>query len=115
MSSHFSVEQRILLCIDEVLETLGHEGRRVVLGYLKKCDDFERGKILREPELFCKELTLVLGERGAKVIELSIVQKLASRFELKEKKSELTLTEAIGMIRNAARKESFKDSHRSRV
>jgi hypothetical protein len=101
MSSDPETEQKILLCIDEVLNTFGRDGRKVVQGYLKKSSVLESDKILKEPELFCKKLSLVLGERGARVIELSIVQRLASNFELKNKKSELTLAEAIGLIRAA--------------
>ncbi len=74
--------------------------------FLEKKGDIERSRILREPELFRKKLRLVLGERDAGLTELLIVQRLASSFELKNDRFDLTLVEAIGLIR-ASRGEAY--------
>jgi len=104
MSFDPSVEQRILQCVDEVLEAIGESGRQAVHYYLEKNAGLRREEIPQKPELFCKGLSLIFGEQGADVVGSWIVQKLVASFEL-EKKSNLTLAEAIDLIK-AARKKS---------
>lgn len=98
------VEQKILHCVDEVLETLGESGRQAVHYYLETDTGLRREEIPEKPELFCKGLKLIFGEQGADIVGNWIVQKLLTSFEL-EQKSNLTLTEAIDMIK-AVRKKS---------
>ncbi len=100
MSSDSNVARQILLCVDEVLGALGRGASRAARDYLKKSSSLQEDRIVKEPEFFCKELKAVLGERSAELIESSIAQRLASSFELKAKKSGLSLVETIIMIRD---------------
>jgi hypothetical protein len=104
MSFNPDVEQKILKCVDEVLEALGESGRQAVHYYLERNTGLRREEIPQKPELFCKGLSLIFGEQGANVVGSWIVQKLTVSFGL-EKKSNLTLAEVIDMIK-ATRKKS---------
>jgi hypothetical protein len=104
MSLDPSVEQKILFCIDEALETLGKDGKQTLKDYFQRHVHLERTKIVEEPELFSKRLGWVLGEQSAKALEAWIVRKLVSSFELKGKPG-LTLAQAIKTIK-AARRQS---------
>jgi len=104
MSLDPSVEQKILFCIDEALETLGKDGKQTLKNYFQRHVHLERTKIVEEPELFSKRLGWVLGEQSAKALEAWIVRKLVSSFELKGKPG-LTLAQAIKTIK-VARRES---------
>ncbi len=106
MSLDHGVEQKILFCIDEALETLGKDGKQTLKNYFQRHVHLERNKIVEEPELFSTRLGLVLGERSAKALEAWIVRKLVSSFELKGK-PKLTLAQAIMAIR-ASEKEPCK-------
>lgn len=86
------VEQKVLLCIYDVLDSLDRKGSRSLQHY------FENENILEEPERFRKGLTLVFGDRGAKALETWIVTRLAASFEL-EKESNLSLVKAIQIIK----------------
>jgi hypothetical protein len=103
MSFNPDVEQKILQCVDEVLEALGESGRQAVHYYLERNNGLRREEIPQKPELFCKGLSLIFGEQGANVVGSWIVQKLVVSFGLK-KKSNLTLAEVIDMIRTAQKK-----------
>lgn len=98
MSLDRNVEQKILFCIDEALETLGKDGKQTLKNYFQRHVHLEKTRIVEEPELFSKRLGLVLGERSAKVLEAWIVRKLVSSFELKGK-PDLTLAQAIKIIK----------------
>ena len=93
-------DQRITLCIDDVLNSLGLKAKQALLNHLEKDVGLTRDAILENPGLFRKGLGLVLGEKSADVIEASIVERLASSFELKQT-SDLTLAKAIDLIRTA--------------
>ena len=92
MSLDHDVEQKVLLCIYDVLDSLDRKGRRNLQNY------FESDNILEEPNRFRKGLTLVFGDRGARAVETWIVTRLVSSFELK-KESNLNLVKAIEMIK----------------
>jgi hypothetical protein len=106
MSSDRSVEQKILLCIDEALEVLGKDGKQTLKNHLQRCIHLER-TIVEEPELFRKRLGWVLGEQSAKALEAWIVRKLTSSFELNDKVN-LTFTQAINRIKSARRQSCGK-------
>jgi hypothetical protein len=103
MSFDPDIEQKILQCIDEVLETLGGSGRRALNRYLKKDIGLKREEIPEKPELFYRGLNLIFGEQGASAVGDSIAQKLLTSFGLKQK-SNLTLLEVIQMIKAAQKK-----------
>jgi hypothetical protein len=98
MSADPDIEQRILQCIDEALGTLGSSGRKALLLHLEKNAGIKRKDISTKPELFCNELNMILGRRGAVLINKLIVKKLLTDFGLRQK-SVLTLAEAIGLIK----------------
>ena len=100
MSADRSVDQKITICIDEILDTLGLSGKQALLTHLEREAGLRQDTILEDPELFRKSLGLVLGKHGAEVIEAWIVKRLVSSFELKQA-SNLTLAKAIEMIRTA--------------
>jgi len=100
MSLDRSIDQKILRCIDEILDTLGESGRRALQNYFEKDMGLKKESIPEKPELFCRGLSLIFGEQCAEAVEAGIVQKLFSSFELKNK-SDLTLAEAIDMIKAA--------------
>jgi hypothetical protein len=102
-----SVEQKILSCIDEALRALGEDGRQALQKYFHKDVHLERDRIVEEPELFRKRLNQVLGQRSARALEAWIVRNLASSFELKTK-PKMTLTEAIRLIKAAAKESGEK-------
>ena len=97
MSTDPEVEERILQCIDAALGTLGKSGRKALLLHLKSAC-INRKEISTNPELFSKELNLILGRQGAVLLNKLIVKKLQTGFELRQK-SNLTLAEAIKMIK----------------
>jgi hypothetical protein len=97
MPRNDGINQRIRICIDEALNSLGLRGKQVLLNHLEDAG-LRKDGILEDPALFCKGLGLVLGEKGADVIEASIVERLVSSFELKQT-SDLTLAKAIDKIR----------------
>jgi len=103
MSADHTVDQKIILCIHEVLDALGLRGKQALLNYLEKDAGLRKDTILEDPELFHKGLGLVLGEHGAEAIEACIVERLVSSFELKQT-SDLTLAKAIEMIRTAGKR-----------
>jgi hypothetical protein len=98
MSSEPSIEQRILQCIDEALEKLGNSGRKTVLFHLKKNAGIKRKEIPRKPELFCRELDLILGKQGGASARKLIVKELLTGFGLHQNSS-LTLYETIELIK----------------
>jgi len=105
------IDRTIRLCIDEVLNSLGPKGKKALLNHVQKDARFRKDAILENPELFRKALRLVLGEKGAEVIETSIMEKLVSVFELKQT-SNLTLAKAIDIIRTPE-KESLEDGEQA--
>ena len=103
MSADPDVEQRILQCIDEALGTLGKGGRKALLLHLEKRTGIKRKEISTNPEMFSEELNLILGRQGAVLVSKLIVKKLQTGFGL-EQKSNLTLAEAIKMIKATQQK-----------
>jgi hypothetical protein len=103
MSADPYVEHRILQCIDEALKTLGKSGRKALLLHLEKSAGIKRKEISANPELFSNELDLILGRQGAVLVNKMIVKKLQTGFRLQQKPN-LTLAEAIRMIRAAQEK-----------
>ena len=100
MSANPDVEHRILQCIDEALGTLGKSGRKALLLHLEKSAGIKRKEISANPEVFSNELNMILGRQGAVLVSKMIVRKLQTGFGL-QPKSNLTLAEAIRMIRAA--------------
>ena len=98
MSWNDGIDQRITICIDEALNSLGLRGKQALLNHLEKDAGLRKDTILENPGLFRKGLGLVLGEKSADVIEASIVERLVSSFELKQT-SDLTLAKAIERAR----------------
>jgi hypothetical protein len=113
MSSDDGIDQRITLCIDEALNSLGLRGKQALLNHLEKDAGLRKDTILENPGLFRKGLGLVLGEKSADVIEASIVERLVSSFELNQT-SDLTLAKAIDMIRTAEKEPCENDKEASR-
>jgi hypothetical protein len=103
MSADPDVEKRILQCVDEALGTLGKSGRKALLLHLEKCAGIKKTEISANPELFSKELNLILGRQGAVLVSKMIIKKLQTGFGLQQK-SNLTLAETIKMIRAAQEK-----------
>jgi hypothetical protein len=103
MSADPDVEQRILQCVDEALGTLGKSGRKALLLHLERSAGIKRKEISINPELFSNELNLILGRQGAVLVSKMIVKKLQTGFGLQQKPN-LTLAEAIKMIRAAQEK-----------
>jgi hypothetical protein len=100
MSANHSIDQKITICIDETLDTLGLSGKQALLTHLERNSGLRKDTILEDPELFRKGVGLVLGEHGAEVLEAWIVKRLVSSFKLKQA-SNLTLAKAIEIIRTA--------------
>jgi hypothetical protein len=100
MSADRSIDQKITICIDEILDTLGLSGKQALLTHLERNSGLRKDTILENPELFRKDLGLVLGEQGADVFEVWIVKRLVSSFKLKQT-SNLTLAKTIKIIRTA--------------
>jgi hypothetical protein len=103
MSADPDVEQGILQCIDEALGTLGKSGRKALLLHLERSAGIKKKEISMNPELFSNELNLILGRQGAVLVSKMIVKKLRKSFGLQQK-SNLTLAEAIKVIRAAQEK-----------
>lgn len=91
-------ERKILRCIDEVLETLGKNGKQALIRYLEIDIGLKTEDIPQKPELFRKGLNRIFGEQAAGLLETEIVQKLQTSMEL-DPKSKLTLTETIKIIK----------------
>ena len=94
------IDQKIQLCVDRVLNSLGLKGKQTLLKYLEKDIGLREDEIPENPALFSKGLRLLLGEKGADLIEASIMEGLVSNFELNQT-SDLTFAKAIGMIKTA--------------
>jgi hypothetical protein len=103
MSTDRDVEQKILQCVDEALETLGSSGRKALLSHLEKSAGLKRKEIPEKPELFCNGLNVILGDRGGDVVKKLIVKRLLTGFGLQHKSS-LTLAEAIKLVKAAQKK-----------
>lgn len=107
MTAESKVEQKILRCIDDGLQTLGESVKKAIYYHLKKKFRLKREEIPKKPEKFCRGLTLMFGEKGADIIENWIIEKLKMSFNLEEQ-SKITFAKAIDMIK--ARQEKCLDS-----
>jgi hypothetical protein len=91
-------EQTILKCVDDELGILGMDGRKAVYSCLKNKIGLKKNEIPRKPQVFCKGLTLVLGEKGADALEKQITDHLITIFELKRRPN-TTFVETVDMIK----------------
>jgi len=112
MPRNDGINQKITLCIDEALSSLGLKGKQALLNHLEDVG-LRKDAILENPGLFRKGLGLVLGEKGADVIEASIIERLLSSFELRQT-SDLTLAKTIDLIRTAEKDPCGNDKETSR-
>jgi hypothetical protein len=98
MSLDPQTEHKILQCIDEVLKTLGRNGKQAFNSFLERNLGLKKKDIPRKPELFSKGLNMVFGKQGADALETAMVQKLLPNLGI-DPKSKLTLVEVIKAAR----------------
>lgn len=98
MTAESDVEQKILQCIDDGLQTLGDKGKKAIYYHLKKSFMLQRKEIPKKPEIFRKGLNSIFGEEGTYIIERWILKKLKMGFDLKQR-SKITFAEAIATIK----------------
>jgi hypothetical protein len=103
MSLDPDTEHKIMQCVDEALETLGKRGKQALTRNLERNIGLKKKEIPQKPELFHEGLNLILGKRGADVLETAIVQKLLTSSGI-DPKSKMTLTEVIDIIKAAQEK-----------
>jgi hypothetical protein len=103
MSLDPDTEHKIMQCVDEALETLGKRGKEALTRHLERNIGLKKKEIPQKPELFHEGLNLILGKRGADILETAIVQKLLTSSGI-DPKSKITLTEVIGIIKAAQEK-----------
>lgn len=110
MKSKSDVEQRILQCIDDGLQTLGEGGKQAIYYYLEKNLGLKKEEIPKKPEVFCNGLNSIFGKEGTNLIDRWIVEKLKRNFALKAQ-SKISLAEAIAKIKasQSKPKEILKD------
>jgi len=98
MTAKSRVEQKILQCIEDGLQPLEAGGQHLIYHYLENHFGLKREDIPKKPEMFCKGLALIFGEKGADIIEKWIVEKLRRSFNLKHP-SKITFVEAVKMVK----------------
>lgn len=96
-------KHEISRCVSEALDTLGKEGKQILMHYLDAHMGLKEEEIPQKPELFSKGLNLILGEQGANTLETTIAQELQTSFKLLHN-SKLTFTEAINIIKERRNK-----------
>jgi len=94
MAAASNINERIIQCVDEGLKLFGESAKHVVYFYLEKDFQLKRTEIPEKPETFCKAITSLFGEGGAKLIEESILQKMEQSFKLKHQ-TKLTFFETV--------------------
>jgi hypothetical protein len=97
MRNESETDLKILRCIEDGLNLLGDGGKKAANYYLEK-NGIKREEILAKPETFRKGLEGILGEKGAKIIESWIAEKLSLSFDLKLG-SRLSFVEAVRKIK----------------
>jgi hypothetical protein len=80
-----TTENKIVHCVDEGLQIFGEAAKEAIYFYLKRNFQLRKTEIPEEPETFCKAITSLFGEDGAKPIEESILQKTRLCFKLKHR------------------------------
>lgn len=83
---------------------LGESAKYVIYHYAEKNFQLKKEEIPRHPEVFKQAITSFFGEKGFKIIEELIVQKMIQTFKLKHK-SKLTFVEVVQAV-----KKQIKDS-----
>jgi len=103
MKSKSDLDQRILKCIDDGLQTLGEGGKQAIYYYLEKNLGLKKEEIPKKPEVFCNGLNSIFGKEGTNLIGRWIVEKLKRNFTLNEQ-SKVNLAEAIAEIKASQKK-----------
>jgi len=96
-------KNEISRCVNEALNTLGKEGKQILMHYLDAHMGLKEEEIPQKPELFSKGLNLILGEQAANALETTIAQELQISFKLLHK-PKLTFTQAIDIIKEGQSK-----------
>ena len=94
MATSSNLNEKIVQCIDEGLQLFGKSVKHVIYFCLERDFQLKKTEIPEKPETFCEAIILLFGERGAKLIEESILQKMEQCFKLKQR-SKLTFVETV--------------------
>lgn len=89
-----TIENKIVQCVDEGLQIFGESAKEAIYFYLKRNFQLKKTEIPEKPETFCKAITSLFGEDGAKLIEEFILQKMRLCFKLKHR-SRLTFVKTV--------------------
>lgn len=98
MAAASNIDEKIIQCVDEGLKVFGESAKHAIYFYLESDFQLKKTEIPEKPETFCKAITSLFGENGAKLIEESILQKMEQCFKLKHQ-SKLTFAEAIQAVK----------------
>ena len=80
------IGEKIIECVDTALErALGGSAKYVIYFYLEKDFGLKKNEIHEKPETFCRGVSSIFGEEGAKIIEECIIQKMKQSFKLKQR------------------------------
>lgn len=96
------INEEILNCVDSSLEIFGESVKEAIYFHVEKEFHLEKSKILEQPQIFSKALFSIFGE-GARVIEVTIVQRIRQRFGL-EIRPKMSFAEAIAYVHINSRK-----------
>lgn len=77
-------EDKVIRCIDIVLDRLGANARRTLILYMRRERGLKRHEILQNPSEFINALRSVLG-RASMVIESEIIETLKSELNIEHK------------------------------
>jgi hypothetical protein len=94
MAAASKVNEKIIQCTDESLQVFGESVKHAIYFYLERDFQLKKTEIPENPATFCKAITSLFGEDGAKSIEESILQKMKLCFKLKHR-SKLTFVETV--------------------
>jgi len=89
-----TIDKKIIQCVDEGLQVFGESAKEAMYFYLKRNFQLKKTEIPEKPETFCKAITSLFGEDGAKLIEESMLQKMGLCFKLKHR-SRLTFVKTV--------------------
>lgn len=99
MTVAVNIDEKITECIDTAIqEALGESARYAIYFYLEKDFQLKKSEIPEKPESFCRALSSVFGEEGAKIIEEWILQKMKQSFKLKQR-PKLTFSEVVVTVK----------------
>lgn len=85
MAASSNVNEKIIQCINEGLKVFSKSVNHVIYFYLERDFQLKKTEIPEKPESFCKAITLLFGENGAKLIEESMLQKMERCFKIKHR------------------------------